>query len=182
MICSEESWAWARNEQNAGKLWELHDKLDTELRGSSFQSSILVQDLAQLKRAHGQEVCAVELTKFLEIEPLVDNLVAKRKKLLSMHRSLDSLALTDGALRRGEAVMAEAVVARWFPANGWASMASYQQLANKISSEERWAWARHEQNAGKLRELHDKLDTELHGSSSIDENAILGVMNFKTGS
>ena len=85
-IETNQSWEWAKNPQNAGKLRDAQAHLKDAL--DAFGREFLVQDLAQIKKKFSMEQLVTHLETFLNVKPNLDELASCSRRMLSMHAQL----------------------------------------------------------------------------------------------
>ena len=82
-IDEDPSWAWARNEQNKGRLQRVLDEFRSSF--TPFGKQIMVQKLSELKKQHGSQLLHVELITFMDSKQRLDKLTSEVDKILRRH-------------------------------------------------------------------------------------------------
>ena len=82
-IDEDPSWAWARNEQNKGRLQRVLDEFRSSF--TPFSKQIMVQKLSELKKQHGSQLLHVELITFMDSKQRLDKLTSEVDKILRRH-------------------------------------------------------------------------------------------------
>ena len=82
-IDEDPSWAWARNEQNKGRLQRVLDEFRSSF--TPFGKQIMVQKLSELKKQHGSHFLHVELITFMDSKQRLDKLTSEVDKILRRH-------------------------------------------------------------------------------------------------
>lgn len=85
LIDSTETWSWARNPQNKGKLTSMLGELRAGM--TEFHRSLLGEDPATIKKRHSREYILAELRTFDELKTFVQLLGEFIRLLLRRHKS-----------------------------------------------------------------------------------------------
>ena len=82
-IDHDQKWAWARNIENQGVLVKAMDNLKGNL--GTFGRMFVTEEVADMKKKSDADHFNVELSHFLNVQPLVDKLLEITTKLVKRH-------------------------------------------------------------------------------------------------
>ena len=82
-IDTGDAWAWARNDENKGKLIKLSAEFTEKCSG--FRGKVLYSDIATLRKEYSKEYLTVEFEKLLDIKEATTAMAKFTKTLVQRH-------------------------------------------------------------------------------------------------
>ena len=92
-IGSDKTWLWANNEQSRGQLVNGIAAMEKSL--SDFGKTMLISNLAELRKVHAPTFMMAELEKFGQLTPFIEALKRKHGALVDMHLKHKEMSETD---------------------------------------------------------------------------------------